>query len=76
MAWRRGLRQQRLYVPSTSFSSIQADHVLQGLQRGDKITRFGSVNAGNHDGLKAVAGEVSKNENVGIKNRDTILYRG
>merc|ERR1712093_157417 len=34
-----------------------------GLLRGDKLLRFGSVNSSNHQGLRAVATEVSKNEN-------------
>ena len=36
----------------------------QGLARGDKLVRFGSINSDNHEGLRAVATEVSKNENV------------
>lgn len=38
--------------------------MVQGLLRSDKIVRFGSINASNHDNLRAVAQEVQKNENV------------
>ena len=36
----------------------------KGLIRGDKLLRFGSINSTNHEGLRAVASEVQKNENV------------
>jgi hypothetical protein len=39
-------------------------HKLQGLRRTDKIVRFGSLHAGNHNGLQALPSLVESNEGV------------
>ncbi|KAI5815092.1 hypothetical protein BZA77DRAFT_317001 [Pyronema omphalodes] len=51
-------------TPFAKINSVESESPAEeaGLKRGDYLKKFGEVNALNHDGLKALAKEVTRNE--------------
>lgn len=59
-------------IPFAKVNSVvaQSPSALAGLEVGDEVIQFGTVNWENHDNLRKVAEAVQNSENVGFSSRE------